>query len=148
VARISTDGSIVVNAPVDVCVAAIKDIVGEGEWIKELKSIEAVEHYDDGLVKKAKLTVDIVKLGSDTYFNEYEYGPNEMRYRTTESSLQKEQFGAYKVKDNGDGTSTFSVEITVEARVPTPAFVLKPITNTVMKGTLTAFKEWVETSRV
>ena len=147
-ARISVDGDIVVNAPFDVVSKALQDIEGEQEWIKELKSVEVLERDDQGRVTAATLTVEIAKLGKDVYRNDYQYPGADMTYQTTGSSIQKEQFGAYRVRDNGDGTSTFIVEITVEAKVPAPGFVVKGITNTVMNATLKGFKEWVETTRV
>lgn len=135
--------SVTVAAPFDDVLAAVRDVVSQAEWVKEITSAELLEEYEDGTPATARFEMT-TGLGSDQYTLEYEHAANAMSWTLAEGGMQKAQDGSYTLRDLGDRGTEVTLDLSIDHSIPAPGFLRKKIFKGVVEGNLAGLKRYVE----
>lgn len=138
-------GTVVVAAPFDQVLAALRDVASQVEWVKEITSAELLEEYEDGTPATARFEMT-TGLGADHYTLEYEHSDDAMSWTLLEGGMQKAQDGSYALKDLGAAGTELTLTLLIEHSIPAPGFLRKKIFKGVVEGNLAGLKRYVEGS--
>ncbi len=139
----NASATVVVAAPFDDVLAAVRDVASQVDWVKEITAAELLEEYEDGTPATASFEMT-TNLGADAYSLEYEHAHDSMRWTMVQGTMQKAQNGAYLLRDLGDGQTEVTLELEVDHSISAPGFLRKMIFKGVVDGNLASLKAYVE----
>ena len=116
--------SVTIEAPINDVAEILSDLAGYPSWSTAIKSVELLEKDSLGRATKAKISIDAGVM-KDRVILEYDWSgaPGEITFSLDDADLLTEMTGAYKLKDNGDDTTTVEYELTVALSMPVPAMM-------------------------
>ena len=116
--------SVTIEAPINGVAETLSDLAGYPSWSTAIKSVEVLEKDSLGRATKAKISIDAGVM-KDRVILDYDWSsaPVEITFSLDDADLLTEMTGAYKLKDNGDDTTTVEYELTVALSMPVPAMV-------------------------
>ncbi len=118
--------TVVVHAPFEAVLAAVRDVAAQPRWAKEITEAELLEEYEDGTPATAAFTM-VSKLGTDRYTLEYEHGDDHLAWTLVEAEQMKAQDGSYRLRPLADGTTEVTLTLTVDHAVHAPGFVRRAV---------------------
>ncbi len=118
--------SVTIEAPLSEVSAVLSDLANYPSWSTAIKSVEVQEKDSAGRATKAKISIDAGVM-KDRVILDYDWSsaPLEITFSLDDADLLTEMTGAYKLKDNGDDTTTVVYELTVALSMPVPAMMRK-----------------------
>ena len=137
---------IVIDAPPEVIMEALRDVRILSAWSPMHKRVEVLDRYPDGQPHHVKAIIKILGV-VDKEILEYHWGPNWVVWDAKETSRQRGQHIEYIVEPEGVDKSRVRFDITVEPSGPIPAFVVKRASNMVLDATTEGLRDWVVNSR-
>ncbi|CAN2240687.1 Polyketide cyclase/dehydrase [actinobacterium SCGC AAA044-D11] len=116
--------SVTIEAPINEVAEVLTDLASYPTWSTAIKSVEVVAKDSAGRVSQAKISIDAGVM-KDRVILDYDWSkaPNEITFSLDDADLLTEMTGAYKLKDNGDDTTTVEYELTVALSMPVPAMM-------------------------
>jgi ribosome-associated toxin RatA of RatAB toxin-antitoxin module len=142
-----TESSIVINAPADRVMQVIADVLAYPEWSDGVRSVEILTTYED--LKPADV-VFVVDAGAikDTYQLEYDWTDDNrtVTWTLTSGEMLKAMDGAYRLADNGDGTTTVVYQLAVDVSIPMIGMIRRKAEKVIVDTALKGLKERVEKS--
>jgi Polyketide cyclase / dehydrase and lipid transport len=135
--------SVVVAAPLETVLGAVRDVTGQVDWVSEITEAELVEEYEDGTPATARFEMT-TRLGVDRYTLEYEHADDAMTWVMADGGMQKAQTGAYRLRDLGDGRTEVTLALEVEHSIAAPGFLRRKIFQGVVEGNLASLKTYLE----
>jgi hypothetical protein len=142
-----TESSIVINAPADRVMQVIADVLAYPEWSDGVRSVEILTTYED--LKPADV-VFVVDAGAikDTYQLEYDWTDDNrtVTWTLTSGEMLKAMDGAYRLTDNGDGTTTVVYQLAVDVSIPMIGMIRRKAEKVIVDTALKGLKERVEKS--
>ncbi|OBI97610.1 SRPBCC family protein [Mycobacterium asiaticum] len=134
---------IVIDAPPDKIMAALRDIDALPQLSPVHKKVEVLDCYPDGSPHHVKATVKILGI-VDNEILEYHWGPDWVVWDAKETFQQHGQHIEYTVKPEGVDKSRVRFDITVEPAGPIPAFLVKRTSNAVLAAATEGLRKLVE----
>jgi len=142
-----TESSIVINAPADRVMQVIADVLAYPEWSDGVRSVEILTTYED--LKPADV-VFVVDAGAikDTYQLEYDWTDDNrtVTWTLTSGEMLKAMDGAYRLADNGDGTTTVVYQLAVDVSIPMIGMIRRKAEKVIVDTALKGLKARVEKS--
>ncbi len=142
-----TESSIVINAPADRVMGVIADVLAYPQWSDGVRSVEILTTYED---RKPADVVFVVDAGAikDTYQLEYDWTDDNrvVTWTLTSGEMLKAMDGAYRLTDNGDGTTTVVYQLAVDVSIPMIGMIRRKAEKVIVDTALKGLKERVETS--
>ncbi len=135
--------TVVVNAPFDEVLAAVRDVESQEHWVKEIHESDVLEEYEDGTPATARFTM-VTGVGSDTYTLEYEHGDDAMAWSLVEAQMMKAQNGRFDLRDLGDGSTEVTLSLEVDHGLPAPGFLRRRVLNRFTAGIAHGLKTHLE----
>jgi len=139
----SATAAIVVDAPAEAVLAAVRDVAAQVDWVGEITEAELLEEYEDGTPATARFEMT-TRLGVDRYTLEYAHDDDAMSWEMVEGGLQKAQTGSYRWRDLGDGRTEVTLTLEVDHSIAAPGFLRRKIFQNVVEGNLASLKAYVE----
>jgi uncharacterized protein YndB with AHSA1/START domain len=133
---------IVIDAPPEVIMEALRDIRVLSAWSPMHKRVEVLDRYPDGQPHHVRAIVKILGI-VDKEILEYHWGPNWVVLDAKETSQQRGQHIEYLVEPEGVDKSRVRFDITVEPSGPIPAFIVKRASKIVLDATTEGLRDWV-----
>ena len=133
---------IVIDAPPEVIMEALRDVGVLSSWSPMHKRIEVLDRYPDGQPHHVKAIIKILGI-VDKEILEYHWGPNWVVWDAKETFQQHGQHIEYIVEPEGVDQSRVRFDITVEPSGPIPAFVVKRASKVVLDATTKGLRDWV-----
>jgi len=140
----TASASAVVAAPLQVVLAALRDVTSQVDWVREITSAELLEEYEDGTPATARFEMT-TRIGVDHYTLEYEHADDAMSWTLTEGEMQKAQTGSYRLHDLGDGRTEVTLSLDVDHSIAAPGFIRRRVFHAVVEGNVAGLKAFVET---
>lgn len=132
---------------IDAELGAVYDVIGDvesyPEWLEEFKEAEVLATREDGWVERARFTLASMGMSINMVLA-YTYDDTRMSWELVEGDMINRNDGAYDLVDNGDGTTTLSYELLVEANVPLPGMVRRRLAKKTVVDALKAIKQRAE----
>jgi uncharacterized protein YndB with AHSA1/START domain len=132
----------VIDAPPEVIMEALSDVVVLAEWSPVHKKMEVIDRYPDGRPHHVKATVKILGL-VDNEILEYHWGPDWVCWDADKTFQQHGQHIEYTVKPEGVDKSRVRFDVTVEPSGPIPGFVVKRAAKLVLDAATEALRKRV-----
>jgi uncharacterized membrane protein len=137
-----------IAAPADAVAEVICDFPRYPEWIKDMKSTEVLEEFEDGYAHLVRFDLD-AGVFKDVYQLRYEYSQDIRRISwvlDTPSSVQKSQVGSYDLAERSDGETTVTYTLAVELSIPMLGMFKRKAEKMIMDSALKDLKKRVEES--
>ena len=137
--------SVTIEAPLTEVAALLSDLAGYPTWSTAIKSVEVHEKDSAGRATKAKISIDAGVM-KDRVILDYDWSgaPNLITFELDDADLLTEMTGAYKLKDNGDDTTTVEYELTVALSMPVPAMMRQKAERSTIDLALNQLKSKLE----
>lgn len=135
--------TVVVKAPFDEVLAAVRDVESQEHWVKEIHESDVLEEYEDGTPATARFTM-VTGVGSDTYTLEYEHADDAMAWSLVEAQMMKSQNGRFDLRDLGDGSTEVTLILEVDHGLPAPGFLRRKVLNRFTAGIAQGLKTHLE----
>ena len=139
----SATATAVVAAPIEVVLAALRDVTSQVDWVSQITSAELLEEYEDGTPATARFEMT-TRMGVDHYTLEYEHSVDAMSWTLTEGEMQQAQTGSYRLRDLGDGRTEVTLSLDVDHSISAPGFIRRRIFHSVVEGNVAGLKDYVE----
>lgn len=138
---VSGSEEIDIEADKSAVLEVISDLEGLPSWSSIHKKVKVVERFDDGLPKRAEMTISLMGINDDQVL-EYTWTDDGVVWDMVESSQQKSQHAEYRLTEK-DGTTHVAFEMTVDLKVPMPGFLVKKGTKSVLEAATSGLREQV-----
>jgi len=135
--------TVVVAAPVEAVLTAVRDIERHPKWIKEVIAAEVLEKSDDGTPAVAHFTATS-PVGHDTYTLAYEHTAASMSSSMLKGRLQTGQESSYTLRSLGEGETEVTFDLTIHHNLPLPGFLRGRVIKGLVHSTVTGLKGYVE----
>lgn len=135
--------SITVQANPDAIMDVIADFTAYPEWQEEIKEVEVLETDEDGWGTRVRFTVD-AKILKMTYVLAYTYGEDVMQWTLVEGDQLRKIDGAYRLVDQGDGTTLVTYDLEVVPAITLPKLLRRKAAQRIIDGALKGMKRRVE----
>ena len=140
---IQASREIVIDAPPEKIMAALRDVDTLPQLSPLHKHIEVIDCYPDGQPHHVKATVKIMGI-VDNEILEYHWGPDWVVWDAKETFQQHGQHIEYTVKPEGVDKSRVRFDITVEPSGLIPGFMIKRATKAVLESAEEGLRNWFE----
>jgi Polyketide cyclase / dehydrase and lipid transport len=141
--------SVVIAAPLETVLAAVRDVAAQVEWVSEITEAELLEVYEDDTPATASFVM-VTKLGTEHYTLEFEHADDAMTWSLVSGELQKAQDGEYRLTALDTQQAPASTEVTltleIEHSIKAPGFVRRMVFNGIVQGNVASLKKYVESS--
>ncbi|MBA2528942.1 MAG: SRPBCC family protein [Euzebyales bacterium] len=134
---------ITVAAEPDAIMEVIADFEAYPQWQADVREVEVLETDDDGWPTRARFVVD-ARVVTARYTLAYTYTDDTMRWSLVEGEGLRRNDGAYRLSDNGDGTTDVTYELEVEPTVRVPGVVRRQVAARIVDVALEGMKRRVE----
>jgi ribosome-associated toxin RatA of RatAB toxin-antitoxin module len=134
-------GSAVVHAHLDRVLAVLRDVRSQPTWVPYITEADLLEEYEDGTPATASFELS-TRIGNDRFTLEYEHSDDAVTWTLVESSMQKAQDGAYRLRELDGGTEV-SLELTVEHSLSVPGFLRRKVFGGFVDGSLTGLAAYL-----
>jgi uncharacterized membrane protein len=132
-----------IDAPVELCYAAIADFEAYPTWSGPVTSITVLDRHPDGRARRVEFVVDM-KLREVRYVLEYTWHPpNRLTWKMTEGDLADIE-GSYVFETDGPGRTTATCSQAISLGFWVPSIILKPIEQTALRQSVLEFKAEAE----
>jgi uncharacterized membrane protein len=132
-----------IDAPVDLCYAAIADFESYPSWSSPVSRITVLDRHPDGRARRVEFVVDM-KLREVRYVLEYTWHPpNRLTWKMTEGDLADIE-GSYVFETDGAGKTNATCSQAISLGFWVPSLVLKPIEQTALRQSVLEFKAEAE----
>jgi uncharacterized membrane protein len=132
-----------IDAPVDLCYAAIADFESYPSWSSPVSKITVLDRHPDGRARRVEFVVDM-KLREVRYVLEYTWHPpNRLTWKMTEGDLADIE-GSYVFETDGAGKTNATCSQAISLGFWVPSLVLKPIEQTALRQSVLEFKAEAE----
>jgi len=122
-----------IDAAPETCFAALLDYESFPEWQRAVKSVEVLDHDDEGRGRDVEFRID-AKVKQVRYVLRYSYEPPErIAWEYVEGDV-KDVSGEFLLEGAGDGRTLATYRIGLDAGVWMPGPIKKVLTDQVMKG--------------
>ncbi|GGG17027.1 cyclase [Rhodococcoides trifolii] len=138
---VSDSKEIDIEADKSAVLDVIADLEGLPSWSSIHKKVKVVERTDDGLPKRAEMTISLLGVNDDQVL-EYTWSDDGVTWEMIESSQQKSQTAEYRLTEK-DGKTHVFFEMTVDLKVPMPGFLVKKGTKSVLQTATEGLREQV-----
>ncbi len=139
----SVKETILVKADLGTVYDTVGDFQSYPEWLEEFRSVEILETREDGWADKVRF--ELSSMGITLHMTlAYTYGDTRVDWVLVDGDMMSRNDGAYDMRDNGDGTTDLTYELTVETSVPLPGIVRKRIAKKTVTDSLKAIKKRAE----
>ena len=140
-----SSNSISIDAPAAEVAKVLADIEGFPSWSSAIKSVEVHERDAAGHASKVTVKIEAGVLKDKATLN-YDYAklPNEISFNLDEADLMTEMTGNYKIKDNGDDTTTVTYALNVQVSMPVPEMMRKKAESATIDAALGQLKKKLE----
>lgn len=140
-----TESSIVVDAPPGDVMAVIADFEAYPDWTGAVKQTEVRSKSSNGRAKEVWFDLDAGAI-KDQYTLAYTWkGDREVHWHLVEAEqIVKAMDGAYLLADNGDGTTTVTYELAVDAKIPMLGMFKRKAEKVIIDTALKELKKRVE----
>ena len=132
-----------IDAPAELCYAAIADFESYPSWSSPVTRIAVLDRHPDGHARRVEFVVDM-KLREVRYVLEYTWHPpNRLTWKMAEGDLADIE-GSYVFEANGAGKTTATCSQAISLGFWVPSLVLKPIEQTALRQSVLEFKAEAE----
>ena len=132
-----------IDAPVELCYAAIADFESYPTWSSPVSRITVLDRHPDGHARRVEFVVDM-KLREVRYVLEYTWHPpNRLTWKMTEGDLADIE-GSYVFERDGAGKATATCSQAISLGFWVPSLVLRPIEQTALRQSVLEFKAEAE----
>jgi hypothetical protein len=132
-----------IDAPVELCYAAIADFESYPSWSSPVSKIAVLDRHPDGHARRVEFVVDM-KLREVRYVLEYTWHPpKRLTWKMTEGDLADIE-GSYTFEADGAGKTTATCSQAISLGFWVPSLVLKPIEQTALRQSVLEFKAEAE----
>jgi uncharacterized membrane protein len=137
--------SVTIEAPINEVATVLSDLASYPTWSTAIKSVEVQESDSAGRATKAKISIDAGVM-KDRVILDYDWSgaPGVITFELDDADLLTEMTGAYKLKDNGDDTTTVEYELTVALSMPVPAMMRQKAERSTIDLALNQLKSKLE----
>ncbi len=132
-----------IKADVATVYALLEDVENYPQWMDEFKEAEVTERTDDGHPAKSRFVLSSMGVTMEMLLA-YEHTDTSISWSLIEGKMMQKNDGAYRLTDNGDGTTELTYELDTETSVPLPGMVQRKLTKKVVNDTLKAVKKHAE----
>ena len=113
-----------IKATPEQVMAAIVAVDRLPEWSSAHKSVTVESTHPDGRPHRVRMSLSVIGI-SDEQVVDYQWNGNEsMSWTLVESTLQKQQDGAYTLTSSAGGTHV-ELSLTIDPKIPLPGFLVK-----------------------
>lgn len=135
--------SIVVDAPLGVVFDVIADFEAYPEWQGDIKEAEVLDTDEDGWGTRVRFVVDakVLRMG---LVLAYTYTETSMHWELVSSDALKEDTGAYRLTDLGDGRTQVDYELELVLAIPVPGPIRRKAARHIVDAALRQMKERAE----
>ncbi len=132
-----------ISASPEVVKAVLLDFPSYPEWAKDLKSIEVLEHDDEG--RGLSVRYRAAGMGRSTsYTLRYDYSdPARVAWKLTDGDITRKLDGHYELQASDEGTAV-TYELEAELIVPLPGFIKRRTQGRIMHTALHELKARAE----
>jgi carbon monoxide dehydrogenase subunit G len=135
--------SITVDAPPADVMAVIADFPSYPEWVAAAKSVEIVDHGDDGRAQRVRFVLDAGAI-KDDYVLDYDWdGDHAVSWTLVSSQLMKRQEGSYTLAEAAGGTEV-TYAITIDTKMPLLGMMKRKAEKVILDTALKELKKRVE----
>ncbi len=140
-----TQRSITVDAPSAQVMDVIADFDAYPSWVSAAKSVEVLTTGDNGRADRVKFVLD-AGMVKDTYELGYVWAADGMKvsWELISGEMQKSQAGSYTLKDNKDGGTDVTYELTVDLNIPMIGLFKRKAEKVITDTALKELKKRVE----
>lgn len=138
-----TTATVVIAAPYDEVLAAIRDVEGQAVWVPEIKTVELLEEYEDGLPATARFTA-AAPVGTDEYTLEFEHREDGMDWSLVQGKLQTGQDAHYRLRRIDDATTEVSFDLRITHNLPLPGFLRRRVIGDLAGSNVQGLKAHLE----
>lgn len=140
-----TQRSITVEAPSAQVMDVIADFDAYPSWVSAAKSVEVLETGAGGRADRVKFVLD-AGMVKDTYELRYQWAPDGMavEWELVSGEMQKSQAGSYTLKDNANGGTEVTYELTVDLNIPMIGLFKRKAEKVITDTALKELKKRVE----
>lgn len=117
-----TSRTVVIEAPFDVVLATVRDVEGQAVWVPEIKSVELLEEYEDGLPATARFTA-AAPVGTDEYTLEFDHRDDGLDWTMVKGRLQTGQDAHYTLRAVDDERTEVRFDLRISHNLPLPGFL-------------------------
>jgi hypothetical protein len=139
----SASATVVVAAPLEKVLAAVRDVASQTDWVKEITEAELLEAYEDGTPSSARFAMTTA-MGADEYTLHYEHGDDVMSWTMTQGKMQQAQTGSYRLRALGPDSTEVTLSLEVEHSIGAPGFLRKMVFKGIVDGNLASLQKYVE----
>ena len=132
-----------IAAPLDVVLAAVRDIEGQVTWVPQILEAEVLEKRDDGLPEKAHFKASAT-VGTDEYTLAYEHADTAITWSMVKGKMQTGQEGSYVLRSVDPGHTSVTYELTIHHNLPLPGFIRNRVIKGLVADALKGLKEHLE----
>ena len=138
-----TTATVVIAAPYDEVLAAIRDVEGQAVWVPEIKTVELLEEYEDGLPATARFTA-AAPVGTDEYTLEFAHRDDGMDWSLVQGKLQTGQDAHYRLRRIDDATTEVSFDLRITPNLPLPGFLRRRVIGDLAGSNVQGLKAHLE----
>ena len=132
-----------IEAPLDLCYAAIGDFDAYPTWSSPITSIKVLERQPDGQAKRVEFVVDM-KVRSVRYVLEYTWHPpDRLTWKMVDGDLADIE-GSYVFKRETAGRTHATCSQGISLGFWVPSLILRPIEQTALRQSVLEFKTEAE----
>ncbi len=132
-----------IEAPLELCYAAIGDFAAYPQWSSPVTSIDVLDRHPDGRARRVEFVVDM-KLRTVRYVLEYTwFPPDRLTWKMTEGDVA-DIAGSYVFTADGPGRTTATCAQSISLGFWVPSLILKPIEQTALRQSVLEFKTEAE----
>ncbi len=143
---VTVQETVTVNRPADVVLATLRDIDGQSRWWPGQYLSQALASDDQGRVTRSRIGND-VKVAKDDFEVVYTHREGTAGYSwvlDSSSLIQRAQSGSWTLRDLADGRCEVTLDLTVDANLPLPGFVMRKAIGDTVKGATAGLKKHCE----
>ena len=138
-----TSATVVIDAPYDTVLAAIRDVAGQAVWVPEIKTVELLEEYEDGLPATAHFTA-AAPVGTDEYTLEFDHRDDGMDWSLVKGKLQTGQDAHYRLRRIDDATTEVTFDLKISHNLPLPGFMRRRVIGDLAGNNVNGLKKHLE----
>ncbi len=132
-----------IEAPADLCYAAIGDFEAYPSWSSPITHIAVLDRYPDGQARQVQFAVDM-KVGTVRYVLEYTWHPPaRLTWKMVEGDLADIE-GSYEFEADGSKRTTATCSQAISLGFWVPSLILRPIEQTALRQSVLEFKAEAE----
>ena len=140
-----TESSITVEAPPATVMAVIADFEAYPQWTGAVKQVEVRSRGAGGRADEVWFQLDAGAI-KDSYILAYAWeGDRSVAWNLVEAEqIVKKMDGAYRLADNGDGSTTVTYQLMVDVKIPMLGMIKRKAEKVIIDTALKELKKRVE----